>query len=320
MQESLQEYVDSRGIGIRVDRERGIIRGVKILGLDSRNGRTYREDALLRAVGLYDGAKVNVNHAKGAAVGPRDYQDRLGVIRGTVVRGGEGLFGDLHFNPKHALAEQLIWDAEHAPENVGFSHNVLARTSRAGQRLVVEAITKVESVDLVADPATTRGLFEAEEMPAAPADDEETVRWAELTVDLLAEHRPDLIDEIRGATGDDSEQLQLEVERLRAVEALANRRTLIRQLLQEVSLPDPESGDAARTFVSPWFLEALERAPDERIVRAMIADRARLVRETCGMAPHERRRAGGPVSREQRSADHWHGAALDARQFAQAIR
>ena len=46
---------------------------------------------------------------------------------------GEGLFADFHFNPKHALAEQLLWDAEHAPENVGFSHNVEARV-RAPRR------------------------------------------------------------------------------------------------------------------------------------------------------------------------------------------
>ena len=53
-----------------------------------------------------------------------------------------------------------MWDAEHAPQNVGMSHNVLARTSRDGDETVVEAITKVQSIDLVADPATTAGLFE----------------------------------------------------------------------------------------------------------------------------------------------------------------
>ena len=45
-----------------------------------------------------------------------------------------------------------MWDAEHAPENVGFSHNVEARVGRRGERVVVEAITRVQSVDLVADP------------------------------------------------------------------------------------------------------------------------------------------------------------------------
>lgn len=330
MPQSLQEYVDSRGAQVRVDRERGIIRGVKILGLESRNGRRYREEALLRAVALYDGAKVNVNHARTGGVAARDYQDRLGIIRGTMVRAGEGLFGDLHFNPKHALAEQLIWDAEHAPENVGFSHNVLARTSHDGTRLVVEAITKVESVDLVADPATTRGLFESQESPSdsrptgPPADDtpahQELARWADLTRDLLIACRPDLVDEIRATAVDNTEEMQREIERLQAVEARASRRELIERLLSEADLPGADQGENARAIVSSWFLAALERAPDERIVREMISDRARLVREIFGPRRSGGSRAGEPRSREQRFFDRSRDEVLDARQFAQAIR
>jgi len=325
MPESLQEYVDSRGVGIRVDRERGIIRGVKILGLDSRNGRRYREEALLRAVSLYDGAKVNVNHARSGISGARDYQDRLGVIRGTVVRAGAGLFGDLHFNPKHALAEQLIWDAEHAPENVGFSHNVLAQTRREGARLVVEAITKVESVDLVADPATTRGLFEQQQPPSDPPLDrvsggEAPSAWGDLTQELLVEWRPDLVDEIRATAADNTQEMRRELERLQAVEARASRRELIERLLSEADLPVPSEGEDARAIVSHWFLEALERAPDERIVREMISDRARLVREIFGPRHARGGRASEPRSREQRCFDQARDEVLDARQFAQAIR
>jgi len=160
MSEVLQEFVDSGRQSLRVDRDAGVIRGVKLLGLASRNGRQYRENALIEAMGLYEGAKVNVNHPKGSALAPRDYQDRLGIVRGVQFRRGEGLFGDLHFNPRHALSEQLVWDAENAPQNVGMSHNVLARTKRVGDDIVVEAITKVQSIDLVADPATTSGLYE----------------------------------------------------------------------------------------------------------------------------------------------------------------
>jgi hypothetical protein len=165
----LQEYCDSRGVPMRIDREAGVIRGVKVLGLESRNGRSYLPEALAQAAQLYEDAKVNVNHPKGNPSGPRDYQDRIGSIRNVAVRAGEGLFGDFHFNPKHALAEQLAWDAEHAPENVGFSHNVEARIARRGDRVVVEAITRVQSVDLVADPATTRGLFESSDGESAGA-------------------------------------------------------------------------------------------------------------------------------------------------------
>ena len=161
MTDMLQEFCDSRGVSVRVDRQAGVIRGVKVLGLESRNGRTYLPEALAQAARLYEDAKVNVNHPKGNPGGPRDYQDRIGTIRHVTVHQDEGLFGDFYFNPKHALAEQLTWDAEHAPENVGFSHNVEARVGRRGERVVVEAITRVQSVDLVADPATTRGLFES---------------------------------------------------------------------------------------------------------------------------------------------------------------
>lgn len=163
MTDHLQEFTDSRGVSLRVDRTLGVVRGIKILGLRSRNGREYSSDALTRAVGLYEGAKVNVNHPKGHPLAPRDYQERIGVVRNVQHRTGEGLFGDFHFNPKHPLAEQLAWDAEHAPENVGFSHNVQARLNRQGESTSVEEIVRVHSVDLVADPATTRGLFESTE-------------------------------------------------------------------------------------------------------------------------------------------------------------
>jgi hypothetical protein len=171
MSDLLQEFCDSRGVSLRVDRALGVIRGVKILGLDSRNGRQYLPEALARSVGLYEGAKVNVNHPKGHPQAPRDYQERIGVVRNVQHRSGEGLFGDLHFNPKHPLAEQLAWDAEHAPENVGFSHNVQARLNRQGDATLVEEILRVHSVDLVADPATTRGLFESASVATiAPVD------------------------------------------------------------------------------------------------------------------------------------------------------
>jgi hypothetical protein len=168
MHEILCEFADSRGVAVRVDRRAGVLRGVKILGLESRNGRTYLPEALAQAAALYEGAKVNVNHPKGGPHAPRDYQDRIGVIRNVTAQ-TDGLFADFHYNPKHALAEQLLWDAEHAPENVGFSHHVEARTARVGDRVTVEAILRVQGVDLVADPATTRGLFEAEAHDQASA-------------------------------------------------------------------------------------------------------------------------------------------------------
>jgi hypothetical protein len=184
MSEHLQEYVDSRGVSLRVDRGGGVLRGVKLIGLESLNGRRYRPAALSAAVSLYEGAKVNVNHPKDGPLAPRDYRDRLGVIRQVEFRPDEGLFGNLHYNPKHAVAEQLAWDAEHNPRNVGFSHNVLARLTRDGEQTVVEAITHVQSVDLVADPAATQGLFEETATTAEPGQGATEAELARLNAEL----------------------------------------------------------------------------------------------------------------------------------------
>lgn len=192
MEESLLEYTDSRGATLAVDRETGVIRGVKILGAQSRNGRVYPHETLVKARELYEGAKVNVNHPKGAPASPRDYQDRIGLIRNVSVAEA-GLFGDLHFNPRHGLAAQLEWDAQHAPENVGLSHNVTARTAQRDERTVVEAITRVVSVDLVADPASTHGLYEQLEPPREVGTKETSLR--EATLEQLKALRPDLLEQ-----------------------------------------------------------------------------------------------------------------------------
>ena len=230
MKEMLQEFFDSRGVAMRVEPGGGVIRGVKILGLESRNGRTYLPETLAEAAPLYEQAKVNVNHPRGNPLGVRDYQDRIGVIRNVAVRPGEGLFADFHFNPKHALAEQLIWDAEHAPENVGFSHNVQARTVRRGDRVVVEAITAVQSVDLVADPATTRGLFESapdpadadrtgvDPDPAHPDPADPPAALAGLTLEGLIKQRPDLVEAIGRQQAEEVAKLRAEVDRLHEAE------------------------------------------------------------------------------------------------------
>ncbi len=284
MNETLQEFVDSRGVDMRVDRQNGVIRGAKILGIHSRNGRTYLPEALTEAARLYEEAKVNVNHPRQSPLGARDYQDRIGVLRNVVARAEEGLFADFHFNPKHALAEQLIWDAEHMPQNVGFSHNVEARTARRGDRVVVEAITKVQSVDLVADPATTRGLFESASGAAEPRLTQTNAEdgasgLSDLTLEDLKRHRPDLVEALEQEERAELARLRAEVDRLEAAEALLRKRALGRRLLSEFGLPDPDLAEGwEKSVVSERFLESLLAAPSEQAMREMVEERAELVR------------------------------------------
>lgn len=303
--ETLQEFCDWRGARMRADRTTGVIRGVKILGLQSRNGRAYLPDALRQAAPLYEGAKVNVNHPKHAVGAPRDYRDRMGVIRG-VAAADDGLFADFHFNPKHALAEQLLWDAEHAPENVGFSHNVEARTARRGDQLVVEAILRVQSVDLVADPATTRGLFESQ-----------TDGRAAMTLDDLKRDHADLVEALVEERAGEIRRLEAEVARLTEAESLHRKRETARQLLRRFHLPDGEEGDSqAAAIAGPRFLESLLAAADEEAMRELVEERARLVRMLRGDATGAAG-LGIPLSRDQHLAEH--AAPMDARAFAEAI-
>jgi hypothetical protein len=192
MSESLFEYTalhdrTQRERSLRIDRAAHRLRGVKILGFASTNGRTYELEAVRRALPLYEGTRVNINHPPGAAPAPRDYHDRLGSLVDVRLDEAGGLFGDLFYNPKHPLAEQLLWDAEHAPHHVGLSHNVLARTARRGDTVAVTEIVSVVSVDLVADPATTRGLFENEH--ARVAGDEQREDPEVLTSSTNAEEQ-----------------------------------------------------------------------------------------------------------------------------------
>ncbi|REJ89975.1 MAG: hypothetical protein DWQ35_17305 [Planctomycetota bacterium] len=294
----LTEYCDSRGVAVRVDRQKSRINGVKILGTKSRNGRTYRPDALESAVELYEGAPVNVNHPKGHPASPRDYQDRIGRIENVAFRSGQGLFGDFHFNPKHPLVEQLLWDAENAPENVGFSHNVQARVVQEKKQLAVEAITKVNSVDLVAEPATTSGLFEAKDRAAKGkivADarvESASLSLREATRADLEQLRPDLVEQLQATHATELAELREELDRLRASEAVAQKRASIGALLDEFKLPPPGSSDPlARAITSDHFVESLLTAPNETVMRGLLEERAALAKHVrYGGA------TGGPVA------------------------
>jgi hypothetical protein len=167
--EPLSEYFANDGVKPRVDREAGIIYGVKMLGLQSRN-KGYKHYAYppathSKSFAIMEGVVSNVDHhdpSKGERV---SYRDRIGVFR-NVQATDTGTFGDYHVNPKHSLAEQLFWDAENAPEKLGFSIRGDGKINRKDPKHpIVEEIVSVSSVDLVANPATTHGLFESEDVP-----------------------------------------------------------------------------------------------------------------------------------------------------------
>jgi hypothetical protein len=148
---------------VAVDREAGVIRGVKILGKDSRNGRTYTGTAIAEAARLYEGSKVNVDHPPiDNPDAERSFVDGFGVLRGVTIREGD-VFGDLHYLKSHPRAEMVAEAAERFPHSFGLSHNADGKTRSERGRTIVESVVKVRSVDIVGKPATNNGIFESEQ-------------------------------------------------------------------------------------------------------------------------------------------------------------
>lgn len=141
-----------------IDKELHVIKGVKILGPDSRNGRRYSEAAMARASGLYEGVNVNIDHPDQAAKS-RGVMESIGVLKGVRYE-NKALYGDLHVLASHPHSAVVLERAERFPNNFGLSHNAEGKAFRKDGKLIVESIDRVRSVDLVTDPATNVGLFE----------------------------------------------------------------------------------------------------------------------------------------------------------------
>jgi hypothetical protein len=140
------------------------LRGVKILGLTSKNGRTYSPAGAKKAIPFYEGAKINADHPDKPS-DRRSAYDRLGRFE-EVRQDDDGcLYGNAILLRAHPLAKRVAHAVQEGMEDsYAFSHNAdgEARTNSQGV-LEVEEITKVRSVDLVADGATNFSLFEGEQ-------------------------------------------------------------------------------------------------------------------------------------------------------------
>lgn len=257
----LVEYA-SNATKLRVDATTGIISGVKIIGHTSRNGRTYLPEAISRAKSKYENAPVNIDHARKADE-PRGMRDRIGSIRAVEER-ADGLYGNLHLNPKHAMFEQVAWEAENNPGNFGLSHVANGRTKNAGGKTIVEEILSVTSVDLVTDPATTRGLFEHVE-----GTDQMELVEALAKVNELTTEAATLKEQLTAKTGEVTtltEQLKTLKESAATAKAaadLAAHKAAVDKLLSESKLPEAAIGKA--------FKETLYEATADR-AKELIAE------------------------------------------------
>ena len=161
----LFEAVDWPTGADNVDEQAGIIKNVKILGRRSKNNRRYSDAAMDDATQIYEGLRVNVDHPdKKNRAADRPVKSRLGKFK-NVQKRPDGVYGELHYLRSNPVAPMLV-EACTRPgmsDVMGFSHNATVYGYKDENGcLDVESIPAAKSIDLVADPATTDGIFESE--------------------------------------------------------------------------------------------------------------------------------------------------------------
>ena len=144
--------------GRRIDKAQGVIRDVKVCGQSSRNNREYSPQALRDIAAKAEGANVCLDHDK-ANPGNRREAEAWGTLRNVHVVGDE-VRGDLHYIKSHGDTPRLLERIERGIGRIGLSIAAEGRSNRRGERMIVEAVDKVFSVDLVSGPATVDSLFE----------------------------------------------------------------------------------------------------------------------------------------------------------------
>lgn len=165
----LETVAGERGNKLKVDREKRIIYGVKVLGRFSQNkhvegttGSEYSPQAMKQACQLYEGMTVRTDHAdrKNPSAG-RSVYETFGQLQNCRID-GDAVRADLYYLPDHPMTNNVLADVESGLGVFGLSHNARAgREIVRNGRLVIEELELVRSVDLVDKPATNRNLWES---------------------------------------------------------------------------------------------------------------------------------------------------------------
>lgn len=246
----------------QIDKENRIIHNVIILSKNSVDAsgkirRTYTDDCLDRSVAIFEGAPAYIDHPDdNQARQGRSVRDQYGFYRGVQHIGEKVIAKDLvlYDNPDAALVMSI---AEKNPKSAGNSIHAAGKVrAEKGTEIVEEILPRTRwghrsSVDLVDDPATTRGIFESREKGVTQME------WNEITVAQIQENRKDLYESIMmiGVSSRDGEvkilkeQLQTankEVDDFKVKEALTVKKDLVERLLSESKLPAEAITDAFR--------------------------------------------------------------------------
>jgi len=145
----------------RIDRDKGEMLGIRVMGIRSAHGYEYTLDAQRAIAGRYEQMPVGIDHDYSGS--PLTAADAWGVLSNPRVD-DRGTIADLKYLKSHVRTEQILEDVE---RDIGlFSMSPVTTRCVESPKGKVTAFVPVR-VDLVVRGATTRRLFE-QQAAAAP--------------------------------------------------------------------------------------------------------------------------------------------------------
>jgi len=265
----------------KFERDSFTIKNVALLGPESSNKRRYTEKCLREAIPLFENVKAFVDHpsTEEQKTGRRSVRNLAGKYTNARLEDGR-VKADAKLLPNEN--GKLYMDiAENLPDIAGNSQNARGLWHKKDGIQIVEQITFIDSVDLVASPATTHGIFESQGNNTGDSD----MDWNEVTAPLLLAHRPDIHeaifnegqksreDEVSKLT-EANKSIKLKLDEFEVKEAAVKKAAKVDELIEAGKLPTEA--------VTDTFRESLMAAKDEEAVQKLIADRKELCESAKG--------------------------------------
>ena len=205
---SEKRITEAIGFAGEIDEEAGIIRNALLGGYGSKNGYQYTDAAYDDAAqsGVYDGVDVYIDHSEfdqtGLSNPEPSVKEAWGCVENPRHVPGEGMRGDIHYLKSDPLTPKVLERIRRWPKRCGFSHDANCRFEDTAEGVQVTQVRKVFRVDLVRQPATTRGVWESvREQPMARNKSGRTREMEDGALDLVDDALAPLDD---AATGEEA--------------------------------------------------------------------------------------------------------------------
>jgi hypothetical protein len=241
-----------------------IIENMALLGGKSKNGRTYSKDVRIKASKVFEGIKAYMNHPDADKVNdPRKVQELIGRHKGVYFdEATDMLRSNLHLSPTHLVKEYLI---PHAKANPGILGNSINASGKIDSKGNVLEVTKGRSVDVVAEPATTNGLFESVQNTKTTASTNSEGGEKPMTIKELLENTENasLVAELR-------EHFREELDVESSVAELQEEVQELREQVAEYEMVEKKQEDAAA--ITKMLKESKLDEEDQATVRELLED------------------------------------------------